>query len=371
MYGRGIREVVTEDAVLKIAGCFRQFAFDPRESRGRRRLDDYDLRFGSVLNPYHVDIGKIQNSKALRRLSIKTQVFASPSNQHVRTRGSHTLEVVAIAKDIAAILGLNLTLSEAIALGHDIGHAPIGHVGEEVISELASLRKGAPVHFRHEKFGVVVAEEIERSGAGLNLTLETLQGILNHSRGMNGLVADSLLPYEYGVVMMADKIAYTFSDLSDLPRYYLEAVKWVPAFVKEIGFNQREQVQNCVFALAQESEKVGCISFNKSSLAHLFEELRQWLYKYVYKELNSKVQRDALVNVYKFLESCSLTSGCDPALVLALMTDLEVIELSTCLLTMPQISEEVLRMYDFWELLPTLRGKEINYEVPDLSWAGS
>jgi dGTPase len=190
--------------------------FVSSQSLGRRysleELDDDHLYLGAF-NPYFIDREKIRLSKSLRRLEDKTQVFIDHrSNPHIRNRRSHTDEVVSIAVYIAQILGLNVYLVEAIALGHDIGHSPYGHLGERIIGELSGR------DFRHYIMSVVIAQFIERNGKGLNLSWEVLEGIANHSRGAGGLKINPDLPLEYAVVMLADKVAYTFSDLNDALR---------------------------------------------------------------------------------------------------------------------------------------------------------
>jgi len=184
---------------------------------GRKDVDEY---IGPTCNQFILDLYKLQQSKAMRRLANKTQVFPDPkSNRHIRTRLIHTLEVASIAGIIAEILGLDVQLTQAIAHGHDIGHAPFGHLGEEFISTITGQE------FRHEVFACVVAQHIERQTHGLNLTLPTLLGIRAHSRGKgkmslslvtmkNGCV-DTVI-FEADIVMYADKIAYCFSDISDI-----------------------------------------------------------------------------------------------------------------------------------------------------------
>lgn len=356
-----------EDRVRKVAGCFTEFAFDPERSRGRRCKNDADCCYEGVISPYVIDKGKIKDSKAWRRSFDKTQVFTSPSNHHVRTRGVHMSEVSTLAVRIASLLGLNVDLCESIADGHDIGHAPFGHEGEEVISRLASVSRGTEVKMRHEALSVVIAQEIERSGRGLNLTFETLMGIRHHSRGKGGLVADPNFPMEYAVVMLADKIAYTASDLKDTGRYDFLELGATKSFGKLIGTEQREMVRHCVDALILESEKEGCLSFVHSATAQMFEELRQWMYTNVYAKVDRTAHEHALSDIYNFFGDFPATCECDPALVLWMMSDSDVIDLFTKSLRFPFLTESTLQRYAVWELLPVLRSKKIEYD-PDLSW---
>jgi dGTPase len=170
--------------------------------------DNYMFSFGS---PYLIDAQhKILPSKAIRRLDSKTQVLTGILNKHVRTRLSHTYEVISFAVLAARILGLNENLCYAIALSHDIGHPPLGHNTEKFISTISGKT------FRHEIFAVVIAQKIERKGNGLNLTYQVLEGILNHSRGSDSLFLPEKSTPEANLAMYADKIAYIFADINNI-----------------------------------------------------------------------------------------------------------------------------------------------------------
>jgi len=178
------------------------YASRSAETRGRKRESEQcDIR-----TEYQRDRDKITHSKAFRRLMHKTQVFISPEGDHYRTRLSHTLEVAQIARTIARALRLNEDLTEAIALGHDLGHTPFGHTGEDALDKIM------PGGFRHNEQSVRVAEKLERGGQGLNLTFEVLDGILNH-RG-EGEPAT----LEGKVVQLSDKIGYINHDIDDAER---------------------------------------------------------------------------------------------------------------------------------------------------------
>ena len=162
------------------------------------------------------DRDRILHSKAFRRLKHKTQVFLVPGGDHYRTRLTHTLEVSQIARTMAKALCLNEDLTEAIALGHDLGHTPFGHAGEEVLNEIC------PGGFRHSAQSLRVVDLLERDGKGLNLTFEVREGILKHSKGKGDLVADDPrdMPAtcEGRLVRLADIIAYINHDLDDAVR---------------------------------------------------------------------------------------------------------------------------------------------------------
>ena len=178
------------------------YAMRSAETRGRKHeAEKCDLR-----TEFQRDRDKITHCKAFRRLMHKTQVFISPEGDHYRTRLSHTLEVAQIARTIARALRLNEDLTEAIALGHDLGHTPFGHTGEDALDKL--LEGG----FRHNEQSVRVAERLERGGQGLNLTAEVLDGILNH-RGEG-----TPMTLEGKVVQLSDKIGYINHDIDDAER---------------------------------------------------------------------------------------------------------------------------------------------------------
>ena len=180
-------------------------------SAGRERPEDADpLRL-----EYQVDRDRIIHTRAFRRLKHKTQVFIAPDSDHVVTRMTHTIEVQQIARTIARALNLNEDLTEAIALGHDLGHTPFGHAGEERLGELL------PEGFRHNEQSLRIVEHLERDGRGLNLTAETRNGILKHSKGRESVAAEAwgtAHTLEGQVVKLADSIAYLNHDVDDAIR---------------------------------------------------------------------------------------------------------------------------------------------------------
>ncbi|OQA03560.1 MAG: Deoxyguanosinetriphosphate triphosphohydrolase [bacterium ADurb.Bin400] len=354
-------KMVGEMGLERYAGCFKHRRFNEEKTRGRRKPQD-SYGYMELVDPFVFDIDQLLNAKASRRLDDKTQVFPSPDNPHVRTRSIHTREVVAFSLIAADIMGLNTRLVEAIALGHDIGHAPYGHLGEEVISEVTGKT------FRHEIFSVVVAQYIEKQEAGLNLSFETLEGILHHSKGGSVLTVDSNLPLEYALVMFADKIAYTFSDVEDIIRYGLKGIDEFPPVLVNMGANQRERVTRCLGALVAESAEAGEISFFKSKVAGQFEELRQWLYRNVYFRLDHSHNRQVLKKIYEFLGEFPYFEGCDPAILLALLTDKEANRLSEMFLKQPVITVGDLHSFGIMEIAPYVRDRQIDFEQPRLEW---
>ena len=160
--------------------------------------------------PFQRDRDRIVHSKAFRRLKHKTQVFISPEGDHYRTRLTHTLEAAGIARTVARALALNEDLTEAIALGHDLGHPPFGHIGETVLD--ACLQEHFGERFRHNHHSLRVVERLERDGQGLNLTEQVRDGVLNHT----GPQPPATL--EGRIVRLVDRIAYVNHDIDDALR---------------------------------------------------------------------------------------------------------------------------------------------------------
>jgi dGTPase len=182
------------------------------QSRGRSRPEEPC----QVRPAYQHDRDKIIHCKAFRRMLRKTQVFLAPQGDHYRTRMTHSLDVSQIARTLARALRLNEQLTEAIAMGHDLGHTPFGHAGEAVLDELM------PGGFRHVSQSVRVVELLERDGAGLNLCAETIDGIARHSKGrgriLSGAGADLPMTLEGQLVRLSDIVAYVNHDLDDALR---------------------------------------------------------------------------------------------------------------------------------------------------------
>lgn len=170
----------------------------------------------SIRTEFQRDRDRIVHSKAFRRLKHKTQVFLTPTGDHYRTRLTHTLEVAQIARTIANALQLNEVLTEAIALGHDLGHTPFGHAGEAVLNEIY------PRGFAHNEQSLRVVDKLEKNGKGLNLTAEVRDGILRHSKGRKELFPEDsselAQTIEGRVVRISDIIAYVNHDLDDALR---------------------------------------------------------------------------------------------------------------------------------------------------------
>lgn len=210
----------------------------------------------SIRTCFQRDRDRIIHSKAFRRLKHKTQVFISPTNDHYRTRLTHVIEVSQIARTVSKALMLNEDLTEAIALGHDIGHTPFGHSGEEGLDEVF------PGGFRHVRQSMRVVEALERGGQGLNLTFEVREGIAKHSKGWGkeGIDTEDNRPgtMEGQVTKISDLVAYANHDLDDAVRSGIIAAGDVPPrCVSVLGNTASERVNTMVADIVEHTAKSG------------------------------------------------------------------------------------------------------------------
>jgi dGTPase len=224
-----------------------------------------------IRTAFQRDRDRILHSKAFRRLKHKTQVFISPAGDHFRTRLTHTLEVAQVSRTIARALNLNEDLTEAIALGHDLGHPPFGHNGEEILNELY------PGGFRHELQSVRIAQVLEP----LNLSLEVLEGMEAQT---NTLIPKTL---EAHVVKIADRMTYLHHDVEDAIRAGLMAEADLPAQIRQVLGNTRQiRLDTLVMDLIHQSE--ARLSAGEATLALSAEKneamgaLRKWMFKHIY-----------------------------------------------------------------------------------------
>jgi dGTPase len=256
------------------------------ESRGRQRPEQPH----PIRTAFQRDRDRIIHSKSFRRLKHKTQVFLSPFGDHYRTRLTHTLEVSQIARTIARALRLNEDLTEAIALGHDLGHTPFGHAGEETLNELL------PGGFHHSEQSLRVVDKLEYEGKGLNLTLEVRDGILRHSKGRGEIFDDDLeeMPatLEGQIVRVSDVIAYVNHDIDDALRAGLIKEEEIPSKITDIlGKHHATRIDRLVVDVVEISLKDGLekIAMSPKIYQALFE-LRDFLYDQVY--LNPAARED-------------------------------------------------------------------------------
>ncbi len=219
---------------------------------------------------YQRDRDRILHSKAFRRLKGKTQVFLAPEGDHYRTRLTHTLEVSQNSRTIAKALRLNEDLTEAIALGHDLGHTPFGHAGERELDRICS--EG----FHHQKQSVRVVERVENNGKGLNLTKEVRDGILNHS------TSGSPMTLEGKIVRLCDKIAYVNSDIDDAIRGQVIREEDLPEdCVRILGSTLRERLNTLIHDIVKNSENKDDIVMSEEKYQALVR-LRKYMFDHVY-----------------------------------------------------------------------------------------
>lgn len=266
------KDILCENACLSV------------NTKGRERAEEKD----ELRTDFQRDRDRILHCNAFRRLKHKTQVFLSPAGDHYRTRLTHTLEVSQIARTIARALRLNEDLTEAIALGHDLGHTPFGHAGERTLNELA------PDGFHHYEQSLRVVDLIEKDGKGLNLTWEVRDGILKHTN----MKADTR---EGCVVRTADVIAYINHDIDDSVRAGILTENDIPKDLREVlGSSKSERITTLVKdVIAHGSQEIGMSPEIKAA----FDGLHKFMFESVYfnpvcKSEETKA-RDMIMKLYE------------------------------------------------------------------------
>lgn len=238
---------------------------------------------------YQRDRDRIIHSKAFRRLKDKTQVFLAPEGDHYRTRLTHTLEVSQIARTIAKALRLNEDLTEAIALGHDLGHTPFGHAGERALNEIC------PAGFEHHLQSIRVVEYLEKHGRGLNLTHEVRDGIRNHQ------TAGSPSTLEGKVVRLCDKIAYINHDIDDAIRGQIIREQDIPVEYSDVlGHSLDERLNIMIHDIVSNSENMSDIIMS-SEIAMAMKNLRAYMFSNVYKNKKAKSQEEQAERLLQWL----------------------------------------------------------------------
>ncbi|MBN1940168.1 MAG: deoxyguanosinetriphosphate triphosphohydrolase [Candidatus Aminicenantes bacterium] len=255
-----------------------------RDSKGRVRSESpHDFR-----TAFQRDRDRILHSKSFRRLKHKTQVFLAPFGDHYRTRLTHTLEVSAIARTISRALRLNEDLTEAIALGHDLGHTPFGHAGE------ATLARLLPGGFTHYDQSLRVVDKLEYDGKGLNLSFEVRDGIARHSKGRGKILdrkkEDLPSTLEGQVVRVSDVIAYVNRDLDDAMRAGLLRESDIPRpLVAVLGKYHAKRIDKMVVDVVESSLKAGLGRIAMSDeIMKAVVDLRDFLYDRVYHHPEAK-----------------------------------------------------------------------------------
>jgi len=238
----------------------------------RRRLPEADC---GLRSPLQRDRDRIVHCKAFRRLKHKTQVFVAPEGDHFRTRLTHTIEVTQISRTVARALGLNEDLVEAIGLGHDLGHAPFGHIGEDVLDRALAERFGGG--FRHYEHSLRVVDVLEREGAGLNLTDDVRDGIVCHSGR-----APTPRTLEGRIVRLVDRVAYINHDIDDSVRAGVLAEEELPAGpIAVLGETGSRRIDRLVHDLVETSAVAGDIVQGAEAGAAM-DALRNFMFERVY-----------------------------------------------------------------------------------------
>ncbi len=248
------------------------------ESRGREVFEEPCI----YRTDFQRDKDRIIHSKAFRRLMHKTQVFLAPEGDHYRTRLTHTLEVNQVARTIARTLGLNEDLTEAIALGHDLGHTPFGHSGEYVLNKIH------PGGFKHNEQSLRVVDCLEStpSRTGMNLTFEVRNGILNHSGKLQAATLEGQ------IVKISDRIAYINHDIDDAIRSGVITETDLPKEpVRLFGRGHRERIDSMVTNVVTYSSCHDCISMDEEHLESL-NLLRSFMFENVYYSNRVKKEED-------------------------------------------------------------------------------
>jgi dGTPase len=225
--------------------------------------------------PFQRDRDRIVHCKAFRRLKHKTQVFVAPSGDHYRTRLTHTLEVTQVSRTVARALALNEDLVEAIGLGHDLGHPPFGHIGEEALDRCLSDRFGAS--FLHHEHSLRVVDVLERDGRGLNLTMPVRDGIVSHSGR-----AKEPETLEGKIVRLVDRVAYINHDIDDALRAGVISPDDLPRrAIETLGDTGQRRIDTLVHDLVENSDVAGDI-VQGELIGAAMNELREFMFERVY-----------------------------------------------------------------------------------------
>lgn len=268
------------------------------DSKGRERPED--------LCPFRTcfqrDRDRIIHSRSFRRLKHKTQVLSLPESDHTRTRLTHTLEVAQIARTISRALGLNEDLTEAIALGHDLGHTPFGHMGERALDQF--LKAHGFYGFRHAEQSLRVVDLLERDGRGLNLTYEVRMGIIQHSKGQvdvsESFVMTDPSTLEAWVVRISDTVAYINHDLDDALSARYITLDEIPRSVMSVMGETHGRRINSLISDVVTNSTVDAIKFSPKMLEQV-EALRAFLFDRVYTHESIRQEETKVVFLLKTL----------------------------------------------------------------------
>jgi dGTPase len=244
--------------------------------------------------PFQRDRDRIVHCKAFRRLTHKTQVFVAPEGDHYRTRLTHTLEVTQISRTVARALGLNEDLTEAIGLGHDLGHPPFGHIGEEVLD--GCMRERFGTGFRHYEHSLRVVEHLEREGRGLNLTEQVREGIARHSSR-----APEPRTLEGQIVRVMDRVAYINHDIDDALRAGVLREDDLPAEpLAVLGDTGSRRIDTLVHDMVEHSARAGAIVQGPAA-GEAMAQLRRFMFEHVYLGPAVRAEHERIAGVVRRL----------------------------------------------------------------------
>jgi dGTPase len=274
--------------------AFEQAQLSPLATSSYPALRAIPEQDSPVRTPFQRDRDRIVHSKAFRRLKHKTQVFISPEGDHYRTRLTHTLETTGIARTVARALGLNEDLTEAIGLGHDLGHPPFGHIGEEVLD--ACLQERFNLRFRHNHHSLRIVEVIERDGAGLNLTEQVRDGILRHTWS-----EPEPTTAEGRIVRLVDRIAYINHDIDDAIRAGVLKGEDLPREeIEMLGETGSRRIDTLVRDVIDEFERTGEIT-QGAEVGEAMMNLRTFMFENVYMAASAKSEHPRIEKMLRVL----------------------------------------------------------------------
>jgi dGTPase len=287
----------------KLESLLSPHAINSKNTKGR----SYDEKIkNNIRNIFQIDKDRIIHTNSFRRLKHKSQVFIAPQGDHFVTRLTHTIEVAQISRTISRALRLNEDLTEAIALGHDLGHSPFGHVGETALNQIS--QDG----FHHSRQSVRIIEKLEKNGKGLNLNFEVIEGIKRHSKPQGEFFNKELvkgLSLEGQIVRISDFIAYVTSDINDAIRAGLLNIDEIPKYVtQEVGEKHSDRVNTLVLNIIENSFDCSFDDNNNDpwirmsdDLIEIVTELRNFMFKNVYLPVSNSSAATSSMRIIEIL----------------------------------------------------------------------
>jgi dGTPase len=268
-----------------------ELTLSPRATRSYPAQRERPEQDCGLRTPFQRDRDRIVHSKAFRRLKHKTQVFVAPEGDHYRTRLTHTLEVTQVSRTVARALGLNEDLTEAIGLGHDLGHPPFGHIGEDVIDRC--LQRRFDRRFRHHEHSLRVVERLERDGAGLNLTAPVRNGILCHSGR-----APMPRTLEGRIVRLLDRVAYINHDIDDAVRAGVLDERDLPREpIAALGDSGSKRIDALVHDVVEQSARAGDDIVQGEEAGEAMAALRAFMFEHVYLGRSARAEHGKIERV--------------------------------------------------------------------------